>query len=436
MDNPGGNLEATAAEAQSREIHLDALQAMPFGKLLAHAQSLNLRASPDRSRHQVILDILKYHGQRGDRILVDGILEITAENHGFLRWPRYNFRPCLEDVYVAAPLLKKFFLRPGNRIAGSLRMPRDKEKFMALDEVISIEGMPSSSWEETKHFDNLTALFPTERIILENAVTNSLSARAMDLISPLGRGQRGLIVAPPRTGKTILLKDIALAIRANSPESHVILLLIDERPEEVTDLRRSVDADVFSSNFDENPARHVQVAELVGERAKRLVELKKHVIILLDSITRLARGYNSLQPAKGGRTMSGGVDTKTLMKPKKFFGAARNAEEGGSLTVLATALVDTESRMDELIFEEFKGTGNMELHLDRSLVEKRIFPAIQVLNSATRRDELLYHPQEFERVQILRRQLAELPPVEAMEILLNNLKATKSNAELLLAGLR
>ena len=435
MDNSGGSSEITGQGVQSREIHLDALQKMPFAQLLARAQALNLKASPDRTRHQLILDILKFHAQKGDRVFVDGILEVTAENHGFLRWPNYNFRACLEDVYVSPVLVKKFFLRPGNRITGWLRMPRDKEKFMALDEVASIEGIPASSWVETKHFDNLTPLFPTHRIILENSVTNSLSARAVDLISPLERGQRGLIVAPPRTGKTILLKDIAKAIRANSPESHVILLLIDERPEEVTDLRRSVDADVYSSNFDENPSRHVQVAELVSERARRLVELNKHVVILLDSITRLARGYNALQPAKG-RTMSGGVDTKTLMKPKKFFGGARNVEEGGSLTILATALIDTESRMDEVIFEEFKGTGNMELHLDRSLVEKRIFPAIQVLNSATRRDELLYHPQEFERVQILRRQLAELPPVEAMEILLNNLKATKSNAELLLAGLR
>jgi transcription termination factor Rho len=418
-----------------QEVCLNGLQTLPFAELLNRAESLNLRASPDRSRHQIILDILKYHAQNGSRILADGVLEITAENHGFLRWPHYNFRPCPEDVYVPATLLKKYFLRAGNRVAGSLRSPRDKEKFMALDQVGTIEGHASESWTEPKLFDNLTPLFPTERIILENTARNSLSARAVDLICPLGRGQRGLIVAPPRTGKTILLKDIAQAIRANSPESHVILLLIDERPEEVTDLRRSVDAEIFSSNFDESPSRHVQVAELVSERARRLVELKKHVVILLDSITRLARGYNALQSLKG-RTMSGGVESKALMKPKKFFGAARNVEEGGSLTILATALIETESRMDEVIFEEFKGTGNMELHLDRSLVEKRIFPAIQILNSATRREELLYHPDELERIHVLRRMLAELPPVEAMEVLLNNLKATKTNTELLLAGLR
>jgi len=435
MDNPDTMQAGTTPATPPQEIHLGALQTLPFAQLLRSAESLHLKASPDRSRHQIILDIVKNHAQKGDRVFADGILEMTAENHGFLRWPNYNFRACPEDVYVPVQVVKKFFLRPGNRVAGYLRLPRDKEKFMALDEVVSIEGIPAADWKETKHFDNMTPLFPTERIILENTEINSLSARAVDLIAPLGRGQRGLIVAPPRTGKTLLLKAIAQAIRANSPESHVILLLIDERPEEVTDLRRSIDADVFSSNFDETPARHVQVAEIVSERARRLVELNKHVVILLDSITRLARGYNALQPTKG-RTMSGGVETKALLKPKKFFGAARNVEEGGSLTILATALIDTESRMDQVIFEEFKGTGNMELHLDRSLVESRIFPAIQVLNSATRREELLYHPAELERIHIMRRQLAELPPVEAMEVLLNNLKATKTNAELLLAGLR
>jgi transcription termination factor Rho len=435
MDKSAEIPQAAQSGVEPAEIRLAELQAMPFSQLLKRAESLHLKASPDRSRHQIILDLLKHHAQHGDRLLADGILELTAENYGFLRWTQYNFRPCPEDVYVSPALVKKYFLRAGNRVAGWLRVARDKEKFMALDSVVSIEGIPAAAWTETKHFDNLTPLFPTERIILENTARDSYSARAVDLITPLGRGQRGLIVAPPRTGKTVLLKEIAQAIRVNSPESRVIMLLIDERPEEVTDLRRTVDADIYSSSFDENPSRHVQVAELVGERAKRLLEIKQHVVILLDSITRLARGYNGMQPAKG-RTMSGGVEAKALLKPKKFFGAARNVEEGGSLTILATALVDTGSRMDEVIFEEFKGTGNMELHLDRSLVEKRIYPAIQVLNSATRREELLYHPDELARIHILRRQLAELPPIEAMEVLLNNLKATKSNAELLMAGLR
>jgi transcription termination factor Rho len=326
-------------------------------------------------------------------------------------------------------------LQAGHRVAGRIRPARDREKFLALDVVHSIEGIATEAWSIPKPFDSLTATFPTERIILENSVTRSIIARAVDLITPLGRGQRALIVAPPRTGKTILLKEIAQSIRASSPESHVIMLLVDERPEEVTDLRRSVDCEIFSSTFDESPARHIQVAELVSERARRLVELGRNVIILLDSITRLARGYNAMQPGKG-RIMSGGVESKALAKPKKFFSSARKVEEGGSLTIIATALIETESRMDQVIFEEFKGTGNMELHLDRGLAEQRLFPAIHILNSGTRREELLYHPDEFERVTLLRRALAELPSGEAMEVLLANLKATRTNAELLLSGLR
>jgi transcription termination factor Rho len=363
------------------------------------------------------------------------MLELSNEAYGFLRWERYNFTPCPEDVYVPASILKRYGLRAGVKIKATIRVPRDKEKFMALEEVISVEGIPIEQWTEPKQFDQLTALFPDRRILLENSQTKSVSARAVDLIAPLGRGQRGLIVAPPRAGKTILLKDIATAIRVNSPEVHLILLLVDERPEEVTDLRRSLDCEIFSSTFDETPTRHVQVAELVSERAKRLVELRKDVVILLDSITRLARGYNSLQPGRG-RIMSGGVESKALLKPKRFFGSARNCEEGGSLTILATALIETESRMDEVIFEEFKGTGNMELHLDRSLLEKRIYPSIHILKSGTRRDELLYHPDEFARITILRKKLAQLPAIEAMEVLLNTIKGTKTNAELLLSALR
>jgi transcription termination factor Rho len=304
-----------------------------------------------------------------------------------------------------------------------------------LDEVTAIENLPPEEWKEPTPFDNLTPLFPDGRIMLENSTTNSISARAVDLLTPLGRGQRGLIVAAPRVGKTILLKEIAKAIRVNHREIVLIILLVDERPEEVTDLQREVDCEIYNSTFDENSRRHVEVAELVLERAKRLVEMKKDVVVLLDSITRLARGYNSLQPGKG-RTMSGGVDSKALLKPKKFFGAARNCEEGGSLTILATALVDTGSKMDQVIFEEFKGTGNMELHLDRSLVEKRLYPAIHSLQSGTRREDLLYHPEEWERVKLLRKAMAALPPIEAMEKLIDNLQATKTNAELLLSGLR
>jgi transcription termination factor Rho len=314
-------------------------------------------------------------------------------------------------------------------------LPGQREKFLCLDEVTSIEGQPVQEWTQPTHFDKLTPQFPQGRIILENPKTDSICARAVDLLAPLGRGQRGLIVAPPRVGKTILLKEIAKAIRVNHPDVVLILLLVDERPEEVTDLEREVDCQIYHSNFDESVQRHVQVAEMVLERAKRLVEMKHDVVILLDSLTRLSRGYNNLEPGRG-RIMSGGVEAKALIKPKKFFGSARNAEEGGSLTVLATALTETGSRMDELIFEEFKGTGNMELHLDRALQEKRLYPAIHPLLSATRREELLYHPDEWERVLMLRKTMAALPPLEAMEKLIDNLLATKTNAELLLSGLR
>ena len=416
-------------------MHLDELHALSTAQLLDRMQALRIRIHPDRSRHQLVADILRFLTERGSEVVVDGVLEMASETHGFLRWPLFSFRPCPEDIYVPAGLIRRFGLQSGHRLIGRLRPAREREKFLALDVIQSIEGIPAESWTVPKPFDSLTATFPTERLILENPVTRSIIARAVDLITPLGRGQRALIVAPPRTGKTILLKEIAQAIRASSPESHVILLLVDERPEEVTDLRRSTDAEIFSSTFDEAPARHIQVAELVSERARRLVELGRHVVILLDSITRLARGYNAIQPGKG-RIMSGGVESKALAKPKKFFSSARNVEEGGSLTIIGTALIETESRMDQVIFEEFKGTGNMELHLDRSLAEQRMFPAIHILNSGTRREELLYHPDEFERVTLLRRELAQLPSAEAMEVLLANLKATRTNAELLLIGLR
>ena len=416
-------------------LELDQLHRLPHTELVNLAREFNLRVSQERTRHQFTFDLLKAYGARGIKLRAEGMLELSNEAYGFLRWERYNFTPCPEDVYVPASVLKRYGLRAGVKIKGTIRVPRDKEKFMALEEVLSVEGIPIEQWTEPKQFDQLTALFPDRRILLENSKTKSVSARAVDLIAPLGRGQRGLIVAPPRAGKTILLKDIAVAIRVNSPEVHLILLLVDERPEEVTDLRRALDCEIFSSTFDETPTRHVQVAELVSERAKRLVELRKDVVILLDSITRLARGYNSLQPGRG-RIMSGGVESKALLKPKRFFGSARNCEEGGSLTILATALIETESRMDEVIFEEFKGTGNMELHLDRALLEKRIYPSIHILKSGTRRDDLLYHPDEFARITILRKKLAQLPAIEAMEVLLNTIKGTKTNAELLLSALR
>jgi transcription termination factor Rho len=400
------------------------------------AHELNLRVFSSHSRHGTITDIVRAALSRGGVVTAEGFIDINPESPGgTLRYPELNFLSVPEDICVTRALIQQHQFRPGQRVGGKIRLPRDREKSLVFEEITTVEGEPVDQWKQPTDFEKLTPQFPQGRIMLENLKTNSISARAVDLLAPLGRGQRGLIVAPPRVGKTILLKEIAKAIRVNHPEIVLILLLVDERPEEVTDLEREIDCQIYHSNFDENVHRHVQVAELVLERAKRLVELKRDVVILLDSITRLSRGYNNAQPGKG-RTMSGGVESKALTKPKKFFGSARNAEEGGSLTVLATALTETGSRMDEVIFEEFKGTGNMELHLDRALQEKRLYPAIHPLLSATRREELLYHPDEWERVQLLRKTMAALPPLEAMEKLIENLEATKTNAELLLSGLK
>ncbi|HXY60679.1 MAG TPA: transcription termination factor Rho [Chthoniobacterales bacterium] len=422
-----------AAAPPPRDLDLNEL--LSSESLAPLAREFGLYLQPARTRHHHILDLVRAALGRGAKVTAEGFLDYAGESFGFLRWPQLNFLSVPEDISVSRATIQEFHLRPAQEISGTVRLPRDRERGLVLDQIVSIEGKPVEQWSEPPDFEKLTPQFPQGRIMLENAKTNSISARAVDLLAPLGRGQRGLIVAPPRVGKTILLKEIARAIRANHPEIVLILLLVDERPEEVTDLKREIDCQIYHSNFDESVHRHVQVAELTLERAKRLVELKKDVVILLDSLTRLSRGYNNLQPSKG-RIMSGGVEAKALTKPKKFFGSARNVEEGGSLTILATALIETGSRMDELIFEEFKGTGNMELHLDRSLQEKRLYPAIHVLQSATRREELLYHPDEWERVQLLRKTMAALPPIEAMEKLLDNLQATKTNAELLLAGLK
>jgi transcription termination factor Rho len=427
--------QPAAAATVPRPLDLDELQGLSSEEIVSLAKELDVHLHPTRSRHHQIVDLVRQALARGGTVTAEGFLDQVGDAFGFLRYPTLNFLPVPEDVCVPRAIMQQFHLRPGHQVAGKLRLPREREKLLVLYEVTLIEGQPPDQWTEPPDFEKLTPQYPQGRIMLENPKTDSISARAVDLLTPLGRGQRGLIVAPPRVGKTILLKEIAKAIRVNHPEIVLILLLVDERPEEVTDLQREIDCQIYSSNFDENVTRHVQVAELVLERAKRLVEQKKDVVILLDSITRLSRGYNSMQPGKG-RTMSGGVESKALLKPKRFFGSARNAEEGGSLTILATALIDTGSKMDQLIFEEFKGTGNMELHLDRALVEKRLYPAIHVMQSATRREELLYHPDEWERVQLLRKTMAALPPIEAMELLINNLQATKTNAELLLSGLK
>jgi len=425
---------ATSADVASASLTLQSLQTLNHADLSRLLERYQLRVRPDGTKRHLVFDLCRFLLSAGATITADGMIEDTGD-HAMLRFPCYNFAPGPDDLFVSIGLVREYALQTGLRIAGTLRPPGDRDRYCGLESITTIEGIPLADWQPVTPFDKLTPLFPQERIILEAPKDPSLGARAADLVTPLGKGQRALIVAPPRTGKTILMRDIAQGIRATSPDIKLMLLLVDERPEEVTDLKRTVDADIYSSTFDESPQRHTQLAEFVIERAKRLVELGHDVVILLDSITRLARGYNNLQPGKG-RIMSGGVDSKALMKPKRFFGAARNTEEGGSLTIVATALVETQSRMDDLIFEEFKGTGNMEIHLDRTIADTRIFPAIHIVKSATRREENLYHPEELERVIVLRKELAELPAVEAMETLVRNLQKTKSNAELLLRGLR
>lgn len=413
-------------------MDLGGVQLLNHAALIEAARERNLSFFHDSSRHQLVLDLARDHLKKGGTLSVEGVLEF-APDAPMIRWPQFNFHPTPCDVTVPVALLRQYELRPGIRICGTARMI--SERRMGLESITAIEGIPSEEWKSPAEFDKLTAMFPNRRIYLEQPGKTNPTARAVDLIAPLGMGQRGLIVAPPRVGKTMMLKSLALAIRGNHPDVHLMLLLVDERPEEVTDLRRSLDCDIFSSTFDEPTSRHVQVAEMVAERSKRLVELGKDVVILVDSITRLSRGYNNNIKGKG-RTMSGGVDSVALARPKKFFGSARNVEEGGSLTILATALVETHSRMDDLIFEEYKGTGNMEIYLDRSIMEQRIFPAIHITKSGTRREELLYHPDEYDRVLQLRRQLMEIPAAEAMQLLSLNLETTNTNAELLLAGLK
>jgi transcription termination factor Rho len=415
-------------------VSINDLQQLAHADVVGLLERYQLRLRPDGAKRQLIFDLCRCLLAAGALVAAEGMIEDIGD-HSMVRWPRWNFAPGADDLFVSISLVREFGLQTGLKVTGTLRAPGDRDRYCGLASISAIEGIPIAEWQPVMPFDKLTPLFPQERILLEALKEPSLSARAVDLIAPLGKGQRALIVAPPRTGKTILMRDMAKAIRSTSPSVKLILLLVDERPEEVTDLRRSVDADIYSSTFDESPLRHTELAEFVSERAKRLVELGHDVVILLDSITRLARGYNNLQPGKG-RIMSGGVDAKALIKPKRFFGAARNTEEGGSLTIVATALVETQSRMDDLIFEEFKGTGNMEVHLDRTIADTRVFPAIHVTKSATRREENLYHPDELAKVIVLRKQLNELPAVEAMEVLVRNLEKTKTNAELLLRGLR
>jgi transcription termination factor Rho len=393
------------------------------------ARSLEIPGTSGLRKQDLIFKILQAQSEKEGHIFAEGVLEILPDGYGFLRSPDYNYLPGPDDIYVSPSQIRKFDLKTGDSISGNVRPPHEGEKYFAL---VKIEAINFESPEETRNkilFDNLTPLYPQERIKLET-VREAISGRVMDLLTPVGKGQRGLIVAPPRTGKTMLLQSLANSITTNHPEVVLIVLLIDERPEEVTDMQRSVKGEVISSTFDEPAARHVQVAEMVIEKAKRLVEHKRDVVILLDSITRLARAYNTIVPPSG-KVLSGGVDSNALQRPKRFFGAARNIEEGGSLTIIATALVDTGSRMDEVIFEEFKGTGNMEIILDRKLVDKRTFPAIDIQRSGTRKEELLIPKEDLQRIWILRKVLNPLSPVEAMELLISRLEKVRNNAEFL-----
>jgi transcription termination factor Rho len=393
------------------------------------ARTLDLPGASGLRKQDLIFKILQAQSEKEGHIFAEGVLEILPDGYGFLRSPDYNYLPGPDDIYVSPSQIRKFDLKTGDTISGQVRPPHEGEKYFAL---VKIEAVNFESPDEARNkilFDNLTPLYPQERLKLETAREN-ISARVMDLLTPLGKGQRGLIVSPPRAGKTMLLQNVANSITTNHPEVVLMVLLIDERPEEVTDMQRSVKGEVISSTFDEPAARHVQVAEMVIEKAKRLVEHKRDVVILLDSITRLARAYNTIVPPSG-KVLSGGVDSNALQRPKRFFGSARNIEEGGSLTVIATALIDTGSRMDDVIFEEFKGTGNSEIILERKLVDKRTFPAIDIQRSGTRKEELLIQKEDLSRIWVLRKVLNPLSPVEAMELLIDKLSKTKSNGEFL-----
>lgn len=436
--------EAPAKEAPQKEepkpfpvpenIDLNEFRRKPLSELQEIAAEIPAKIQGGIAKAQLIYEIICFYVAKGSNVTCVGVVEFGKEHFAMIRDPERSFRQSPDDVHLGGPVLANAKLRNGQKIKIKVRPPVQRDKYLTTEEILEIEGIPAADWVEPKDFDKLTPMFPDARIHLEGEGTEFLGVRVIDLIAPLGKGQRGLIVAPPRGGKTILLKQIAKSIKMNNPEVELVILLLDERPEEVTDFEETVNVPVFSSTFDETPKRHAQVADLVIARAQRLVEQGKHVVLLLDSLTRLARGHNSAM--QGGPIGSGGVSPAALQKSRKFFGTARNIEHGGSLTILATALVETESRLDDVVFEEFKGTGNMEVRLDRELAERRVFPAIHIPESGTRNDDRLYHPDEFVKVIDVRRQLAGLPIGDAITTLLANLKPTKTNAEFLLRGLR
>jgi len=413
----------------NENIDIGKLKEMSISELNKLARSLKLNGLSGLKKQDLIFQILKAKTEQEGLIFGEGVLEILPDGFGFLRSPKYNYLPCPDDIYISPSQIRKFNLKTGDTVSGQIRPPKEGERYFALLKVEAVNFENPDDGKDKIVFDDLTPLYPDKRYVLETT-PDEISMRVMDLLSPIGKGQRGMIVAPPYSGKTVLLQKFANAVTTNFPEVNLIVLLIDERPEEVTDMQRSVKGEVISSTFDEPAERHIQVAEIVLEKAKRLVEHKRDVVILLDSITRLARAYNTVVP-HSGKILSGGVDSNALHKPKRFFGAARNVEEGGSLTIIATALVDTGSRMDEVIFEEFKGTGNMELQMDRGLFQRRIYPAIDIKKSNTRKEELLVEQNELSKIWLLRKALNDLNPVEAMELLIERLKKTKTNKEFL-----
>ncbi len=422
------------AEQVLEQMDINELRSRSLNDLQELAESLRIKNALSLTKSQLVFELGKQLLAKGHEVVVSGVMEQAKDNYAMLRDPIKSFKTSPDDIYLGGNLIRPLQLRVGQLVKVRLRKLRPYDKYLSAAAVISVEGIPAEEYVAGKNFDRLTPLFPKERYLLENKDIGSSAMRVLDLITPFGKGQRGLIVAPPRGGKTVLLKTVARSIRANYPDTQLIILLLDERPEEVTDFEETVDAPVYASTFDEPSRRHAQVSDLVIERAKRLVEMGKDVVILLDSLTRLARGYNANQT--GGRIMSGGLGSNALEKPRKFFSSARNVEEGGSLTIIATCLVDTESRMDEVIFEEFKGTGNLEIRLDRELSERRIYPAIAISQSGTRNDDRLYNEQEFVKVMQLRRQLATKPGWEGLQALLQNIARTQNNAELLLTGLK
>ncbi len=423
----GSNQEAVAVVTKIAE-----LQRMNIDELSRYARHIGVRHTGSMTKSQLVFEIVKLKTDREGGVLVgEGVLEVLPDGFGFLRSPNYNYLPSAEDIYVSPAQIRRFDLKKGDTVTGTIRSPKEKEKYFALLKVDSINNEPPEKARDRVLFENLTPLYPDKRLVMETSA-DRFTTRILDLTAPIGMGQRALIVAPPRTGKTIIMQNIANAVAVNHPNVVLMVLLIDERPEEVTDMVRTVRGEVISSTFDEPPERHVQIAEMAIEKARRLVEYGHDVVILLDSLTRLARAYNTVQP-HSGKILTGGVDANALHKPKRFFGAARNIDHGGSLTIIATALIDTGSKMDEVIFEEFKGTGNMELVLDRRLADRRVWPAIDLIKSGTRKEELLYHPGELEKIYLLRQACADLNPIDAMNLLLGRIKKTKNNIEFLLS---